>query len=273
MPVFFCPGNKLEKSGCSVYNLIMILKELCAYYETLLGISAIPDISLNGLQVGNTEAEIRTVAFAVDAAFETIEKAADADADLLFVHHGIFWGKAYAVTGSVYRRFETLIRRPMALFAAHLPLDLHPTLGNNAQIASQLGLTSREPFGEYKGLKIGYKGVFPQPRTIDDILASLSLSRSDCLKVYDFGKEKIASAAVVSGGAVDELSQAVDENLDLYITGDAGHEVYHFCKESKINMLSIGHYASETYGIKAVAAQTEKDLNLKTVFIDCPTGL
>ena len=83
MPVFFCPENKLEKSGCSVYNLIMILKELCAYYETLLGISAIPDISLNGLQVGNTEAEIRTVAFAVDAAFETIEKAADADADLL----------------------------------------------------------------------------------------------------------------------------------------------------------------------------------------------
>ena len=251
----------------------MLLKDLCAYYETLLDISSISDISLNGLQVGSKDAEIRTVAFAVDAALETIEKAAAANADLLFVHHGIFWGKAYAVTGSVYRRFETLFRRPIGLFAAHLPLDLHPTLGNNAQIASHLGLTSREPFGEYRGLKIGFKGSFPQPRTIDEILASLSLSRTDCLKIYDFGKEKITSAAVVSGGAVDELSQAVDENLDLYITGDAGHEVYHFCKESKINMLSIGHYASETYGVKAVAAQTEKDLNLKTVFIDCPTGL
>ena len=107
----------------------------------------------------------------------------------------------------------------------------------------------------------------------DTVLSRLSMTREDCLKVYDFGKKEVQNAAVVSGGAVDELSQAVAENLDLYITGEAGHEIYHFCKESRINMLSIGHYASETYGVKAVAAQTEKDCGLKTLFIDCPTGL
>ena len=228
----------------------MKLKELCAYYESLLRISGTDDISLNGLQVGDGEAEIKTVAFAVDAAEETIGKAADAGADLLFVHHGLFWGKPYPLTGSVYRRFDLLFRRPLALFAVHLPLDLHPTLGNNARLAQTLG-----------------------PLSVDGVLGRLGLTRGDCLKVYGFGKKEVQSAAVVSGGAVDELSQAVAENLDLYITGEAGHEIYHFCKESHINMLSIGHYASETYGVKAVAAQTEKDCGLKTLFIDCPTGL
>lgn len=251
----------------------MRLKELCDYYETLLGISAFSDVSLNGLQVGNANAEIQTVAFAVDAALETIEKAVALNADLLFVHHGLFWGKMYALTDSVYHRFETLFKRPLALFAVHLPLDAHPTLGNNAQISDRLGLVNRKPFGEYKGMKIGFKGNFLQPKTLDNVLADLGLSRNDCLKVYDFGQKTISSAAIVSGGAVDELSLAVSENLDLYITGDANHEVYHFCKESKINMLSIGHYASEIYGVKAVAERTENDLALKTVFIDCPTGL
>lgn len=251
----------------------MKLKELCTYYETLLRISDIDDISLNGLQVGDGEAEIKTVAFAVDAAEETIRKAADANADLLFVHHGLFWGKPYPLTGSVYRRFDLLFRRPLALFAVHLPLDLHPTLGNNVRLAQTLGLRNLRPFGEYRGIKIGFKGEWTQPLSIDTILRRLSMTREDCLKVYDFGKKEIQTAAVVSGGAVDEISQAVAENIDLYITGDAEHEIYHFCKESRINMLSIGHYASETYGVKAVAAQTEKDCGLKTLFIDCPTGL
>ena len=125
----------------------------------------------------------------------------------------------------------------------------------------------------YHGIKIGFKGEWTQPLSIDTVLSRLSMTREDCLKVYGFGKKEVQNAAVVSGGAVDELSQAVAENLDLYITGEAGHEIYHFCKESRINMLSIGHYASETYGVKAVAAQTEKDCGLKTLFIDCPTGL
>ena len=136
----------------------MKLKELCAYYESLLRISGTDDISLNGLQVGDGEAEIKTVAFAVDAAEETIGKAADAGADLLFVHHGLFWGKPYPLTGSVYRRFDLLFRRPLALFAVHLPLDLHPTLGNNARLAQTLGLQNILPFGEYHGIKIGFKG-------------------------------------------------------------------------------------------------------------------
>ena len=251
----------------------MKLKELCAYYESLLRISETDDISLNGLQVGDDEAEIKTVAFAVDAAKETIGKAADAGADLLFVHHGLFWGKPYPLTGSVYRRFDLLFRRPLALFAVHLPLGLHPALGNNARLAQTLGLRNLRPFGEYRGVKIGFKGEWTQPLSIDTVLSRLSMTREDCLKVYDFGKKEIQTAAIVSGGAVDEISQAVAENIDLYITGDAEHEIYHFCKESRINMLSIGHYASETYGVKAVAAQTEKDCGLKTLFIDCPTGL
>lgn len=251
----------------------MICKDLCNYLDSLLNISSIPDSSLNGLQVGDFNSSIETVAFAVDAALETIEKAVELKADMLFVHHGIFWGRCYSITGNSYKRFSHLLNNNLGLYAAHLPLDLHPQWGNNAQLAKTLGLESILPFGDYKGIKIGFKGQFPHPQTIDQILEKLSLSREKCLKIYDFGKQAIETVAIVSGGAVDEISQAVCENVDLYITGDASHEVFHLCKENSINMISMGHYESETYGVKAIAKLIEKEHNLKTIFIDCPTGL
>ncbi len=231
------------------------------------------DISLNGLQVGDHNREIKRVAVAVDACQETIERAAQLNADMLFVHHGFFWGRPIAITQNHYRRIESLLNNQVALYAVHLPLDAHPELGNNAQLAERLQLKSTAPFGEYKGKKIGIKGELPAPLSIAEVIRQLGTTESDCLSILPFGQAEISTVGIVSGGAPREVMDAIDEGLDLFVTGDASHEIYHLCLESQINVISAGHYFTETVGVQAVARYLEEKLGLETVFIDLPTGL
>lgn len=253
----------------------MILKDLDAYFSDLLDIPSYVriDASLNGLQVGDLQAEVRKVAFAVDACQETFRRARQAGADLLFVHHGLFWGKPAALTGSLYERIRLLMEGPLALYAAHLPLDLHAELGNNAALARRMGLEEVEPFGIYNGVKIGFKGILPQPLGLDDALDRLGLTRETCLSLLPFGGETISRVAVVSGGAATEVYQALDEEVDLYITGEVSHQIYHHCLEGGIHFAAGGHYLTETYGVREVARRVSRDLGLETEFIDVPTGL
>ena len=127
------------------------------------------DISLNGFQIQGPDRELRKAAFAVDASFATIDAAAEASADILVVHHGLFWGSPIAIRGAHYRRVKRALDSGLSLFACHLPLDAHPLYGNNAQIALTLGMTSFDPFGEYKGRKIGFKGRLPFPMTVPEV--------------------------------------------------------------------------------------------------------
>ena len=231
------------------------------------------DSSLNGLQIGDFGRTLNKIAFAVDACLETFSRAADEKADLLFVHHGLFWGRPMAVTGPMYKRFETLINNGIALYAAHLPLDMHAEFGNNAVLADILGLTDRKEFGEYKGSFIGVEGVFETPLGRDEVVRKLFGGWEDSIKSLPFGPEKISSVGIISGGAPREVSEAIDKGLDLYITGDASHEIYHQCMESGINVIFGGHYLTETTGVQAVQKKVQKELGLDTVFIDVPTGL
>ncbi|MBN2508650.1 MAG: Nif3-like dinuclear metal center hexameric protein [Spirochaetales bacterium] len=253
----------------------MTVKELDVYFRSILDIDACArsDSSLNGLQAGDGEAEVTKAAFAVDACLETFARAAEAGAQLLFVHHGIFWGRPYAFTGPAYARIAFLIRQGLALYAAHLPLDMHPTLGNNASIMRALGIHEIEPFGMYKGLKIGYKGVLKEPVSLSFLIDRMNIPSEDVLQVLPFGKEQVRSVGVVSGGAVAELEDAINEGLDVYITGEAGHTAYHTALESGINMICAGHYATETFGVRAMAERLHKDTGIESVFIDLPTGL
>ena len=231
------------------------------------------DNSMNGIQVDNDGSEIEKIAFAVDANLETFEKAAATGAGMVFVHHGFFWGKPLALTSNHRKRVQCLLDNNICLYAVHLPLDQHPQFGNNAGLAGLLGLEKIEPFGDYHGKKIGYKGIFPQPVTVDEAAAKISFMGRTPLGVYPFGKKENLSCAVISGGAAFEAKQALEEKMDLYVTGEMAHGVYHECLEGKMNMIAGGHYSTEVWGVRAVMCRCAEELQIDTEFLDVPTGL
>ena len=231
------------------------------------------DVAMNGLQVANSSGQVRRAAFAVDACLETIRRAASWKADLLFVHHGLFWGRPLAVTGGHYARLRELLAADLALYAVHLPLDMHPEVGNNAGLADLLGLEQRESFGEYHGLKIGLKGLLPEPRTLAQVQERCCAAGGKPLQVLPFGPESFRRVGIVSGGAADEALQAIDEGLELFLTGDASHTVYHHCLEAGINVVFAGHYLTEVWGVKRLAELLAAEEGLETSFLDVPTGL
>lgn len=253
----------------------MQLREVVQYLNSLLPLEDVArsDYSLNGLQVGALDAEVTKAAFAVDACMASFERAAQCGAQLLCVHHGLFWGKPLAITGEHYRRVKFMLENGIALYAAHLPLDMEPTLGNNAGIADRLKLQQRQPFGDYHGVKIGVKGELPAETTLEAVLSSLGLTRDSALGVLPFGPEKIKTVGIISGGADKEVGQALAEGLDVYITGELNHQVYHTCLEGGINLISAGHYNTEVYGVRSLMEKLSAEKGLAVQFIDVPTGL
>jgi dinuclear metal center YbgI/SA1388 family protein len=231
------------------------------------------DSSRNGLQVTRRNQEIQRVAVAVDAAMETFERAADWGADVLLVHHGLFWGREQVLTGDHYERVRFLLDHDIALYAVHLPLDAHLSLGNNAGMAAALSLEEVEPFGLVKGMPIGVEGRFPRPVSIDEVVATLFGDTYRPLSVLPFGPAEIRSVGIISGGAPLEVDQAIEQGLDLYITGDANHIAYHRCRESGINAIFGGHYATEVWGVQLVGRKLEEEAGLVVTFLDVPTGL
>jgi putative NIF3 family GTP cyclohydrolase 1 type 2 len=159
-----------------------------------------------------------------------------------------------------------------ALYAVHLPLDAHPTLGNNACLARRLGLREVEPFGEHRGVKIGCRGELPEALNLERV-ASLCCGAHPPLGLLPFGPQSIRTVGIVSGGASQDALQAIDQGLDLFITGEPSHTVYHACLEAGINALFGGHYLTEVWGVKSVGEWLAKEHGLQTCFLDIPTGL
>lgn len=253
----------------------MNIQEFDNWASTLLDIAAFKklDDSLNGLQVGRSAGALRKVAFAVDASLETIRRAREAGAQAVFVHHGLFWGKPVPVTGNLHARLAQLFAADMALYACHLPLDAHAELGNNAVLARMLGLKDIEPFGEYHGVKIGFKGILDPALDLASAIHRILPAGDQPRAILPFGPQQVTKVAVVSGGAPFELLQAAAEGLELYITGEPSHSIYHEAAESRVNFVAAGHYATEVHGVKAVAERVARELGLETVFIEQPTGL
>jgi dinuclear metal center YbgI/SA1388 family protein len=231
------------------------------------------DASQNGLQVDRRGPEIRRVAFAVDASLETFRRAAAAGAELLFVHHGILWDRPIRLTGAHYQRVRFLVENDLALYAAHLPLDRHPEVGNNACLARALGLVDREPFGTHRGMKIGFKGKFPAPLPLEEVVSLLRARQGEPVRTFPFGPPLVRTVGIVSGGAPYDVLQAVEEGLDLFITGEPAHGIYHNCLEARINAIFAGHYHSESYGVQALAERLARETGLETTYLDVPTGL
>jgi len=250
----------------------MELAQLVTYLDGILRVRDIPDApdAMNGLQVANGGA-VRRVAAAVDVCEATIQGAADHQANLLIVHHGLFWGGPRPLTGPQLRRVAGLLRHDLALYSSHLPLDLHPELGNNPVLARALGLSVRGAFGETRGAAIGLWGELALPR--EELRQSLGRILGAPPKVMGFGPERTQRVGIVTGAAGSMIAQAAAAGLDTFITGEGTHHAYFEAEELGINVFFGGHYATETGGVKALAQHLETKFGLPWVFIDHPTGL
>ena len=253
----------------------MRIQDIDAYFRSFLRIAEMEqtDNSLNGIQV-SSGGDVQKIAFAVDACMAAFRLAAQWGAGMLFVHHGLFWGKDLRVQGAHYQRLKFLAENNLALYAVHLPLDMHPEVGNNAGIAASLGLIDTAPFGFYKGSAIGVRGCFPAPVPREEAARRLfGSSAAQAASLLPFGPAQIQTVGIVSGGGGYEVNQAAALGLDLYITGEAAHAVYHTAEEEGINVLFAGHYQTETWGVRLTAEKTTADTGLETRFFDIPTGL
>jgi dinuclear metal center YbgI/SA1388 family protein len=248
------------------------LKKMVGFLDKELRIREINDHSCNGLQVEGTK-KIRRVGLAVDGCGEAYAAAADNNCQMVIAHHGMIWGGLPNIAGSVYRQVRLLFDRGISLYAAHLPLDLHPKYGNNARIAALLGMRSRKPFGDYKGVMIGYEGSLPAAASLRQLSSILEKALGGKNVLLPFGKQKIRSVGVVSGRAGDILAEAIGKELDCFITGEPNHEHYHLAKEAGINVIYCGHYHSEKAGVQALGKLLEKKFGIESIFLDIPTIL
>ncbi len=253
------------------YNWVMTINEYIGELDGILSPSSFRDISLNGLQIETENREIKKAAFAVDASYEAIDRAVENGADILVVHHGLFWGKPIAITGSHYRRVKRALDGGLALYCSHIPLDANIPYGNNAQIALTLGMKEFDPFGEWEGKFIGVKGSLPFPMTIEEIM--LLLKCNNPVVIRGSKKERIETVAIVSGSGSSDVKDAVKAGVDLFITGEVHHDVYFEAVENNLSVLAFGHYRSETFGVKALERLSAKKFGLETIFIEVETGL
>jgi dinuclear metal center YbgI/SA1388 family protein len=249
----------------------MDIIQLSGYLDDLLDIKAIPDAknALNGLQVESL-GEIKKIGLAVDVCLATIEMAIERDCSMMFVHHGLFWGGNQPLTGKLFEKVTTMIRGNLGLYSAHLPLDMHPVLGNNKALGDKVGLTDIEAFGDYNGSKIGLKGKIGRKSAVQ-----LGKELEKVLKspVKVIGNNEVETLGIVTGGAGDLVSQASSEGLDCYLTGEGANQHFHEAIEGDCSLIFAGHYATETGGVQAVGAHLKQKFDIDSEFLDYPTGL
>jgi dinuclear metal center YbgI/SA1388 family protein len=250
----------------------MTADELSGYLDELLHVSEIPDHpnALNGLQVQRS-GEVRRIAVAVDAAQATIAGAIAGGADLLIVHHGLFWEGLRPLTGRRYERVRALLTANVGLYSSHLPLDVHPEFGNNPVLARELGISLRGEFGDYRGVHVGVWGTLDLRR--EALAARLDELLGVRIRLIPGGKERVGRVGVVTGGGGGQIEAARSAGLDALITGEGAHHNFFDAIEGEINLYLGGHYATEVWGVKAVAEHLRERFGLETFFVDHPTGL
>ncbi|RLC77653.1 MAG: Nif3-like dinuclear metal center hexameric protein [Chloroflexi bacterium] len=248
-------------------------RELVTYLDDYLRVKEIQDSSQNGLQVEGPD-EVTKVAFAVDGCQATFEQAIAAGAQLLIVHHGLFWADPVRLVGPLFRRARTLIEGGCGLYAVHLPLDLHPDVGNNAELARLLELQDARPFGEYHGNDIGIGGELDTPLPLDALVERLTQATgSSPVRVLAHGPEEASRVGCISGGAAMMMDQVAEAGFDTFITGETSHSFFHHAADYGLNVIYGGHYATETLGVKALSRHLTKKFGLAATFLDVPTGM
>ena len=248
--------------------------EVLAEADRLLEPGHFEDYCVNGLQVPGPES-VETIATGVSAHVELFERAAKEGAQLLVVHHGLFWGPGVrTIDAALKGRLGVLFEQDIALAAYHLPLDAHPQLGNNALLARALGATELEPFARHRGATIGFVAKLPDPGVAGGDLAQklTQLTGREPLR-FDFGPERIERLAIVSGAGGDYIAEARDAGAQALLTGEAPERAMADAREAGIDLFAAGHYATETFGVKALGEHLAERFSLRHVFIDVPNPL
>jgi dinuclear metal center YbgI/SA1388 family protein len=252
----------------------MKLESLLQYLDLYLGTSEYPDYpaAWNGLQVGGPE-EVGHLVAAVDASAASIDAAVARRADLLIVHHGLFWGGPAPITGRLLRRVRPLIERGVALYSSHLPLDGHPEVGNNALLGKALGLALEGRFDAYHGTPIGWYGRFGEAINAASLAARAAAAVGGPTRIIEGGPGRIERVGVVTGAGGDALVEAAALGLDALVTGECHHHHAIEAMELGVHLVLAGHYATETFGVQALAAHAADRFGLTWEFVDLPTGL
>ena len=249
------------------------LAEIVAACNDELQIATIPDYpnALNGLQLANRSGQVSRIVTAVDACLPVIRRAVQEKAQLLIVHHGLFWSGLQRFDGAPFEKLRLAIENDLAIYSVHIPLDVHPLLGNNARLADALGLLNVRPFFAWKGIQLGLRASVDLSR--DTLATRLSTALGGPVHLCPGGPENIREIGIVTGGAGSEIAQAAAEGVDAFITGEGPHWSYTLAEELGVNLFFGGHYATETFGVRALAAWIESRTGLPHHFIDHPTGL
>lgn len=248
------------------------LTEIVAFLDQELRTDSIMDYSgaMNGLQLAN-EGKVERVVAAVDASLPVIEEASKGGPGLLIVHHGMFWQGAQPVTGAFYRKLKTSMDAGLAIYSSHLPLDIHPVFGNNVLLAQSVGLVDMEPFFEQKGQYLGVTGQWNG--SLDELVCAVQTTVQGRVHLCPGGSQTVSKVGIITGGAGSEVIKVAALGVDAFITGEGPHWSYPLAEEIGINLLYAGHYATETFGVRAVVSELSKRFTLPSAFVDHPTGL
>ena len=248
------------------------LSEIVSYLDRFLRIGEVGDWdnALNGLQIENS-GPVTRIGAAVDVSTRVFTEAAKRNVDFLIVHHGLFWQGLQPIRGALGRQLRLAFESNMALYSAHLPLDVHPRVGNNAKLAAALGLKAAQPFLEEKGQPVGLKVRASLPR--GELVRKLQKALAGPVKICGFGPKQTRTIGIVTGAAGSEIYRVATENIDTFITGEAPHWAAVAAEELGVNLLLGGHYATEVFGVKALATHLSKRFRVPWEFIDYPTGL
>jgi len=245
------------------------LSELVGFLDDYLMIRTVRDDSRNGLQVEGTP-EVRSIALAVDACFKAVESAASLGADFLLVHHGLFWGAYQPLIGRMGSIVRKMNQEGLSLYAAHLPLDVHPEIGNNVTWAKRIGLDSWSPLGENGW---GIVGSLKESIPLELLAEKACVIGSQTPLIHAFGKREVKRLAVVTGSGTSLIREAVLAGSDCLLTGEPRHQSFHEAEELGLNVIYAGHYATETLGLKALGEVLTAQWSLPFHFVDLPTGL
>jgi dinuclear metal center YbgI/SA1388 family protein len=245
---------------------------LVAYLDEYLGTRTTQDRSNNGLQVEGA-GEATRLAFAVDACQASIDGAVGAGAQMLVVHHGLFWGEPLPIVGPHRRRVRALLDADCSLYGVHLPLDRHPEVGNNVELARLAGLTPIGQMGEASGQLVGIVAEAPPGLALSTLAARIAAFTGGPPLVQACGPDTVRRVGVISGGAARWIEEAASRECDTFFTGETSHGHFHAAAEYGINVIYAGHYATETVGLHALARHLQARFGLETGFIDQPTGM
>ncbi|MDQ3866980.1 MAG: Nif3-like dinuclear metal center hexameric protein [Actinomycetota bacterium] len=239
--------------------------DILAFADELLDVSSYPDYGPMGLQVAGAE-RVEKLACGVSASRELFLRSAEAGAQMVLVHHGLFWEKDRREIGSVMReRLRALFDHDLSLVAYHLALDAHPEVGNNANVARELGIAERQRFTDW-----GWGGRLEEPLSISRFAERVEELMGRAPLVFPYGAEEVGRVAILTGGAARYVAAAADERYDLFLTGEAAEPTKHAAKEAGIHFVAAGHYATETSGVQALARRIADELDVEWEFIDLP---